>query len=153
VQLSLHAEYALRVLLYVGSRPGVVVSTEEISRVYQISRNHLVRVVQTLGELGYLSIRTGRSGGVSLAMEPHLIRLGDVVSRAEPSLRLAECFDTETNTCVITPICTLKPVLNKALGAFLSTLNEYTLADLLAHGAQRKFAAAFVNISSRSRET
>jgi len=48
VQLSLHGEYALRVLLYLGSHPDRVVSTAEISGAYGISKNHLVRVMQSL---------------------------------------------------------------------------------------------------------
>lgn len=147
MQLSLHAEYAFRVLLYVGAHPNQVVTTRKISDAYGISRHHLVRVVQTLGECGYLRLIPGRSGGLSLAIAPELIRLGEVVSKAEPDLRLAECFDHAGNACVITPLCSLRPVLNQALEAFLKALNEYTLADLLARGTQRKLAAAFATIA------
>jgi Rrf2 family nitric oxide-sensitive transcriptional repressor len=90
----------------------------------------------------------GRAGGVSLAMEPHLIRLGDVVRQAEPTLRLAECFDAKNNTCGIAPVCSLKPVLKEALSSFLTILNRYTLADLLAGGAQDRIARKFVSISN-----
>jgi Rrf2 family nitric oxide-sensitive transcriptional repressor len=148
VQLSLHGEYALRVLLYLGAHPGRVVPTAEISGAYGISKNHLVRVMHTLGEDGYLRLIPGRAGGVSLAIEPHLIRLGDVVRQAEPTLRLAECFDAKNNTCGIAPVCSLKPVLKEALSSFLSTLNRYTLADLLAGGTRDRIARKFVSISN-----
>ena len=149
MQLSLHGEYALRVLLYLGTHPDRVVSTAEISGAYGISKNHLVRVMHTLGEDGYLRLIPGRAGGVSLAMEPHLIRLGEVVRQAEPTLRLAECFDAENNTCGIASVCSLKPVLKEALSSFLTSLNRYTLADLLARGAQDKIAREFVTITNR----
>jgi Rrf2 family nitric oxide-sensitive transcriptional repressor len=125
-----------------------VVPTAEISRAYGISKNHLVRVMHTLSEDGYLRLIPGRAGGVSLAMEPHLIRLGDVVRQAEPTLRLAECFDAKNNTCGIAPVCSLKPVLKEALSSFLTSLNRYTLADLLAGGAQDRIARKFVSISN-----
>jgi len=124
------------------------VSTAEISGAYGISKNHLVRVMHTLGEDGYLRLIPGRAGGVSLAIEPHLIRLGDVVRQAEPTLRLAECFDAKNNTCGIAPVCSLKPVLKEALSSFLSTLNRYTLADLLAGGTRDRIARKFVSISN-----
>jgi len=149
VQLSLHAEYALRVLLYLGAQPDRVVSTAEISDAYGISKNHLVRVMHTLSNDGYLHLIPGRAGGVSLAMDPRLIRLGDVVRRAEPTLRLAECFDITTNTCGLAPFCSLRPVLKEALASFLATLNAYTLADLLAGGTQERIAKTFVTIASR----
>jgi Rrf2 family nitric oxide-sensitive transcriptional repressor len=143
MQLSLHADYALRVLLYLGAHPGRVATTQEISDAYGISKNHLVRVVQTLGEHGYARVIPGRSGGVALAAEPRAIRLGDVVRHAEVNLGLVECFDRETNTCPIAGVCELKPVLREALDSFLATLNRYTLADLLARGAGRKLATIF----------
>jgi len=105
--------------------------------------------MQTLNDDGYLHLVSGRAGGVSLAKDPHLIRLGDVVRRAEPTLRLAECFDAKTNTCVIAPVCSLRPVLQEALSSFLTTLNGYTLADLLAGGMRQQIAQQFVTISER----
>ena len=148
MQLTLHAEYALRVLLYLGFRHEETVSTKEISSTFGISKNHLVRVIQTLGDANYLHVVPGRGGGVSLAMEPSLIRLGDVVRKAEPTFRIAECFDAERNTCVIARVCSLKPVLNEALNSFLATLDRYTLADLLAGGAQRKLSRVFTLIAA-----
>src|SRR5918998_6520476 len=99
MQLSLHADYALRVLVYLGTHPDRVVTTKEISVAYGISKNHLVRVIHTLAENHYVAVHPGRSGGITMAREPRQIRLGDLIRSAEPSLRLVECFDRKTNTC------------------------------------------------------
>lgn len=150
MQLTLHADYALRVLVYLGTYPDRVVSTQEISSAYGISKHHLVRVVQTLAENGYVDVSAGRSGGVRLAREPQQIRLGDVVRNAEPNLRLAECFDEKTNTCPIAPVCALKGMLNEALNAFLARLNRYTVADVLHHSGQRKLTSVFATFAGWS---
>lgn len=146
MQLSLHADYGLRVLLYLGSHPGKTVSTQEISDAYGISKNHLVRVVQTLGEHGYVHVMPGRSGGVKLAKEPAAIRLGQVVRDAEPNLHLVECFEPETNTCPIISVCGLKTHLHRALEAFIAELNKLTLADLMTPARQNKLANMFVQL-------
>jgi len=144
LQLTLHADYALRTLLYLGSQPpGRVVSTSEISRAYGISSHHLVRVVRTLSESGYVAVSPGRSGGVSIAREAHLIRIGEVVRSAEVNLRLVECFDPKTNGCPIVGVCELKPVLGLALEAFLAVLDRYTLADLLTGRNKSRLAKVF----------
>jgi Rrf2 family nitric oxide-sensitive transcriptional repressor len=145
MQLSLRADYSLRVLIYLGSHPARLVSTQEISDAYGISKHHLVRVVQSLGEHGYVAIHAGRSGGIKLGREPRHIRLGDVVRDAEPNLRLVECFDPETNTCRIAPVCSLKGMLRDALESFLKSLNQYSLADVLKNGGQQKVASVFAN--------
>jgi len=149
VQLSLHADYALRALIYLGTHPNRSNSTAEISRAYGISRHHLVRVVQTLAQHGYVHVVRGRSGGVSLARHPSEIRLGDVVSNAEASLRLVECFDPATNTCPIIRVCGLKSYLREALEAFLTDLNRHTLEDLLTAQRRTELAAVFVKFTGR----
>jgi Rrf2 family transcriptional regulator, nitric oxide-sensitive transcriptional repressor len=144
MQLTLHTDYAFRVLLFLGSQPdGRVVSTEEISSTYGISRHHLVRVVQTLSEHGYVAVTPGRSGGVALARKRGQIRLGDVARIAESNLRVVECFDAATNTCPIIGICQLKPVLAEALEAFMAVLDRYTLADLLDGRRRSSLARVF----------
>ena len=147
MQLTLHADFALRVLLYLGSQPsGHVATTKQISEAYGISQHHLVRVVQTLHEKGYVDVTAGRSGGVSLAREPQRIRLGDVVQKVESNLKLVECFDPKTNTCPIISACELKPVLGEALSAFIEVLNKYTLADILQGRRGSRLAAVFANM-------
>ena len=148
MQLTLHADYAFRVLLYLGSQPeGHVASTREISKAYGISRHHLIRVAQTLARHGYVTISGGRVGGLSLARDPQTIRLGDVMRKAETNLRVVECFDKETNTCPIISACQLKPVLNQALNAFLAVLDEHTLADMLARNRGTKLAKVFASLN------
>jgi len=152
MQLSLHADYALRVLLYLGTHPGKIISTREISNAYGISKNHLVRVVQTLGEHGYVELLPGRSGGIRLARDPEKIRLGDVVREAEPNLRLVECFERTTNTCPIIDVCGLKSYLHAALIAFINTLNGHTLAQLITTERRGKLASVFVQLQRAPRE-
>ena len=148
MQLSLHADYALRVLVYLGTHPDRVISTQEISDSYSISRHHLVRVVQTLAGHGYVKVHNGRSGGVTLAQQPELIRLGEVIRNSEPNLRLVECFDRKTNTCPIASVCGLKSMLNEALDAFLSSLNRYSVADILNNGQNRELASVFATFAA-----
>ncbi len=138
MQLTLHADYSLRVLLYLAERPGRLVSTHEMSEAYGVSRHHLVRVVQTLHEHGFVKVSAGRKGGVALALAPAKIRLGDVVRKAEPGFRIVECFDPATNACPIADDCGLQGALSKALASFFATLDRYTLADLAHKGKARQ---------------
>ena len=130
MNLTLHADYSLRVLLYLSEHRDRPVSTLEISEAFQISRNHLVRVVQTLQTHSFVKASAGRTGGLSLAADPAEINIGQVVRKTEPNFRLVECFEPGANTCRIAPVCKLRGVLNEALQAFLDVLDRYTLADI-----------------------
>ncbi|MBL8151572.1 MAG: Rrf2 family transcriptional regulator [Blastocatellia bacterium] len=130
MRLTFHADYSLRVLLYLASHPDRLVSTVEISQAYNISRNHLVRVVNNLGKKGFIEVHPGRSGGIKLGRQPEEIILGEVIRATEPDFYLVECFDKRTNSCPITPACGLKSILKEAVDSFLQTLNRYTLRDI-----------------------
>lgn len=145
MQLTLHADYSLRVLLYLAERPAHAASTQEISDAYRISRHHLVRVVQTLAASNFVHVTPGRKGGVALAQEPAAISIGQVVRSAEPNFRIVECFDRETNQCPLEPVCKLRGMLREALGAFLAVLDGYTLADVVQMPKARRLSLFFLN--------
>lgn len=130
MHLTLHTDYALRVLLYLTHFPERPVGTAEISTAFGISKHHLVRVVQTLALHQFVTATAGRSGGVALAKPAAEIRLGDVVRACEPNFKMVECFEKESNTCPIVPVCALKSPLRDALNSFLTTLDAHTLADV-----------------------
>ena len=133
MQLTLYTDYSLRVLIYLGTYPGKQVTITEVAECYKISRNHLVKVVNNLSNLGYIHTVRGRGGGMLLAHEPEQINVGEVVSRTEPNFHLVECFDRPNNTCPIAPCCALIEGLNKAKEAFLDVLKAVTLADVVAN--------------------
>jgi len=127
MQLTQFSDYAMRTVLYLGCRPERLVSVDEISRAYRISRHHLVRVVQSLTDLGVVTSQRGRKGGMRLAKEPSEINVGWLIRQTEPHFHLVECFDLETNTCPIAPACGLKGAIMRAQQSFLNVLDEYTL--------------------------
>jgi Rrf2 family nitric oxide-sensitive transcriptional repressor len=135
MQLTSFSDYALRIALYLGTERDRVVSVDEISRAYAVSRAHLVKVVQRLVALGIVEGLRGRGGGLRLARPPELIGLGDLVRATEPHLDLVECFDRTTNSCPIAAACRLKKVLADARDQFLATLDGHTVADLLERPA------------------
>ena len=130
MKLTRFTDYSLRVLIYLGLKDDGRVTIREISEAYGISRNHLMKVVSLLTRKGYLDARRGPGGGIALARPAGEIVVADVVRDMEDDLNLVECFCDE-GSCVIKPMCELKAVLSKALGAYLDTLESYTLLDLL----------------------
>lgn len=130
MKLTRFTDYSLRVLIYLGLKSDGRVTIKEISEAYNISRNHLMKVVSLLTRMGYVDARRGPGGGIALARSAHEIVIADVVRDMEDDLNLVECF-CEEGSCIIKPVCELKSALNKALNAYLDTLEHYTLMDLL----------------------
>jgi Rrf2 family nitric oxide-sensitive transcriptional repressor len=65
MQLTRFTDYGLRCLMYLAARPDDLSSVKEISEYYKISRNHLVKIVHRLSQLGYIEparVRAAASG-------------------------------------------------------------------------------------------
>lgn len=134
MRLTNYTDFSLRVLIYVATKKSDELSNiKEIAEVYGISKNHLMKVIYELGKNGYIETIRGRNGGIRLARPASEINIGEVVRRTEEDFHLVECFDREKNQCIITSVCGLKHVLNKALKAYFSILDQYTLKDLVGN--------------------
>ncbi|MDD5240501.1 MAG: Rrf2 family transcriptional regulator [Sulfuricella sp.] len=131
MHLTRYTDYSLRVLIYLGSRRDKLATIAEIAAHYNISRNHLMKVVHQLGAHGYIDTLRGKGGGIKLARPPGQIVVGDVVRSMEENMSIVECFAPDTCSCILAPGCTLKDALSEATQSFLSTLDLYTLADLI----------------------
>ena len=131
MKITTQTDYALRVLIQVGLSQGERVRIADVASSFDISHNHLMKVVQRLGALGYLQTVQGRGGGVRLARDPEAITVGEIVREFEAGIALVECFDPGTSRCCIQNVCRLRKALNVALEAFLESLDAVTLADML----------------------
>ncbi|MBP2278657.1 MULTISPECIES: Rrf2 family transcriptional regulator [Sphingomonadaceae] len=131
MRLTRYTDYALRVLIYLGARPDALCSIAEISRAYDISQNHLMKVVNDLVNAGYLASARGRFGGIKLARPAVEIKVGAVIRHTEDGFDLVDCGE-----CIIAPACGLTGALRQALAAFLNVLDGYTLADLITKPAE-----------------
>lgn len=131
MKLTTFTDYSLRVLIYLAAQPEKRATISEIARAFDVSENHLTKVVHLLGKNGWLANARGKGGGLELAMPPELVGVGTVVRETEGTAVVAECFAEEGNHCSITQICRLRGVLGEAVEAFYEVLDRYTLADLV----------------------
>ena len=133
MRLTTFTDYSLRVLIFLALEPERRATIGQIASAFDVSENHLMKVAHFLGKHRLLANVRGKGGGMSLARSPEKINVGSVVRLTEADALPAECFDRERNTCVITPACQLRHVLDEAVEAFYQALGRYTLADLVQH--------------------
>ncbi|WP_415884584.1 RrF2 family transcriptional regulator [Neptuniibacter sp. QD72_48] len=134
MQLSRFTDYTLRVLFYVSTNDDRLVTLAEIAGCYDISVEHLRKVVHALSKAGHLDTYRGKKGGIKLAKPPAEINIGEIVADAEGRQPLINCGQQH---CRLTGFCTLQHVLGDAQKAFMQVLEQYTLADMLNNDAMR----------------
>ena len=131
MRLTLHTDYALRVLIYVGLKRDVLSTIAEMVEHFDIPKGHLMKVVNRLARFGYLQTTRGKNGGMRLAREAAEITLGAVVRDMERELGVVGCLQGDSGYCRIEGCCVLQNALREATDVFLAHLDGYMVADLL----------------------
>lgn len=130
MQLTRFSDLGLRVLMDLSAlAPGAVTTIAEVTERFQVPHNHLSKVVQFMGQQGWLHTVRGKGGGIRLAWPLADYRLGQVVRTLERTTEVIECADPP---CVLRGRCSLKGLLDEANDAFYAALDRHTLADALA---------------------
>jgi Rrf2 family nitric oxide-sensitive transcriptional repressor len=131
MHITQHTDYALRALIFLASNEHRLPTIQEISERFEVSRSHLMKVVNQLIRYGFVEGIRGKGGGLRLARSADEILIGDVVRKLETDLALVECF-SNTSRCLLTSNCKLKGALSTALEAFLASLDKVSLAEVLS---------------------
>ena len=126
MRLTRYTDYSLRVLIHLALHDDRLCSIGEMSRTYDVSHNHLMKVVNALARDGFIQTVRGRAGGMRLARPPEEITVGEVVRRTEEGFELADC-----SGCALSPACGLTSVLAKGMQAMMAVFDSFTIADLL----------------------
>lgn len=142
MRLTAFTDYGLRVLMRLAGAPDSSFTTDQIATEFEISRNHLTKVVHDLARAGYVRTQRGAGGGFRLAREPQSITLGEVVRFLEQRHAMVECFRSDGGTCALTPRCRLKSKLAAAREAFLKELDATTLRECAYLGKRQAGPAA-----------
>lgn len=135
MQISSFTDYSIRVLIYLATlEPHELTKISYVSDLYGISKNHTVKIVHKLGQLGYIDTIQGKNGGIRLNRPAKDIIVGELFRKLEP-LQLLNC---ESSFCHISPACRLKSHLARAKDAFLNELDQCSIQDMLTDNDEIK---------------
>lgn len=129
MRLSLHTDYSLRVLLMLAVNPEKIITLSQIAETYQISKEHLRKVVHALSKSGVVNTYQGKNGGIELKGVPEQINIGETVKKLESTTPIIDCH---SQPCILTGGCDLRAALAEAENAFYAALSNYTLAHFIA---------------------
>ncbi|MBC7235579.1 MAG: Rrf2 family transcriptional regulator [Chloroflexi bacterium] len=104
----------------------------EVAREQGLPLPYLEQVVASLRRAGLLESVRGAHGGYMLAREPGQISAGDVFRAVEGSLMTLDCMRTDGTSCAREPICVTRNVWQIIIDRLRDTLDNTTLADVLA---------------------
>ncbi len=142
MKLTAHTDFGMRMLMSLAAIPERLLTVDELAERHHVSKHHLMKVAQSLIHAGWVEGVRGRRGGLRLAVEPAVIRIGDVVRCLEGDLTIGPCLGHEPASCVVAGACKLTGLLGRAAAAFTAELDRVTLADLATPDYRVRLSAA-----------
>ncbi|MEZ4388513.1 MAG: Rrf2 family transcriptional regulator [Candidatus Krumholzibacteriia bacterium] len=129
MMISQTAEYALRAMVWLASRPEQAHGTPQIARASQVPPGYLSKVLQKLARAGLVASTPGRSGGFRITRPATEISVLDVVNAVDPVQRIHTCpLGLRSHGTVL---CPLHRRLDDAAAAMETAFAGSTLAELL----------------------
>lgn len=129
MRLTKQTGHAIRILVDCTRATGQLVKVAEIAKRLEITKQNVFKIVHILARAGFVAPVRGPAGGVRLAKPPQSIRVGDVV-RAIEVTRVQIDDDGGDGTKPVAEGGALNAIFDDALTAFITVLDQHTLADL-----------------------
>lgn len=130
MQLQMHTDYAIRVLLYLSVSEDMApihIMSEELG----IKETYLPKILKPLRKAGWITSSTGSAGGYRLVRPAEQITLLDIYQLMEDSICWNRCLE-EDGFCSrnATAHCTVHRVYRIFQGYLESFFSAVTIADL-----------------------
>ena len=132
MRVSMKVDYGVRALIDLAQNYNKgPIQTSEIARRQGVPEPYLDQLLTTLRKSGLIHSRRGPQGGHTLAKEPHVITLGEVIGTLEGSLHTIDCLDG-TYECSLAGSCSQQEVWRDIDSLTRNLLNATTIGTLAA---------------------
>jgi Rrf2 family protein len=134
--ISRGAEYAIRAMLDVAATEGKMQeTTKEVAAHQGIPKVFLPKIVQRLVQAGLLRAHRGPAGGIALSRPPGDINMRQIIEAMDGPIALNACLILP-GECPRESICPIHEIWVKTQQSLLTSLENVTLADLVARGKE-----------------
>jgi Rrf2 family protein len=128
MRLTKQTGHAIRILIDCTLAGDQLVKVADVSERLGVTKQNVFKIVHILSHAGFLTAVRGPNGGVRLAKPATSIRIGDVVRAIEVTRVQVEGGKAKQSSEVDPG--NINAMFDDALTAFISVLDQHTLAEL-----------------------
>lgn len=120
---------ALHAMIYITNRGNQIISLKEIAERFEISENHLSKILQRLVKTGLLTSVKGPKGGFSIVPKYKNMSFMKVYETIEGKLEKHKClFHFSQKNC---PKCIMGNLVEKINGEFINYMENHKISDFV----------------------
>jgi Rrf2 family protein len=135
MRLTKTTSHAIRIAIDCAEAKGALIKVTDIAARLDITQLNVFKIVHILSHAGFVEAVRGRNGGVRLARAATDIRIGDIVRATEATGMEVAGAEGAARSGKAGGKAPLNEIFDVALVAFISVLDQHTLADM-AKGAR-----------------
>lgn len=139
MRLKKQSGYAVYIVLECAAAGDGLTRIAEIARRYQITKHNIAKTVPLLVHSGIIEAVRGRNGGIRLTRPASQITIGEIIRATETTSVVADGLDSETPDSAVRSAAPMNRMLDEALEAFISVLDQHTVEEMLS--GRRKLEA------------
>ncbi|CCB63829.1 MULTISPECIES: Rrf2 family transcriptional regulator [unclassified Hyphomicrobium] len=128
MRLTKQTGHAIRILIDCAQAKDQLVKVADVSDRLGVTKQNVFKIVHILSHAGFLTAVRGPNGGVRLARPATQIRVGDVVRAIEVTRVQVEGGNSDQPSEADPG--NINAMFDDALTAFISVLDQHTLAEL-----------------------
>jgi Rrf2 family protein len=130
MRLTKTTSHAIRIAIDCAEANGALVKAADIAKRLDITQLNVFKIIHILSRAGFVEAVRGRHGGVRLARQAEAIRIGDIVRAIEATEMEVTGAEAPTRKVTHNTRPQLNVIFDDALEAFISVLDQHTLADM-----------------------
>lgn len=132
MRLTRTTGHAIRILIDCAEAGGALVKVARIASHLDISQLNVFKIVHILSHEGFVEAMRGRHGGIRLARPAAEIRIGEIIRAIESTeIEVAGAAGPAADRVAKPQI---NMIFDDALEAFISVLDQHTIADMVQAG-------------------
>ncbi|HXY06535.1 MAG TPA: SUF system Fe-S cluster assembly regulator [Terriglobales bacterium] len=132
IRLGKMTDYGLVLMSQIARRPpNELYTARDLARECHLPLPTVSKLLKRLLRSGLLASHRGIKGGYSLAREPHLISLAEIISALEGPLAFTECSTEIVGLCDLESCCPIKNNQKIISQVLRGALEKVTLSDLI----------------------
>lgn len=142
MQLNITTDYAIRIIVYLSSKKGII-SSKELSIKLKIPQHYILKITKRLEKSGIINIYVGKNGGFSMVKKSNEISLADIIKIMEGTTKINRCLEEDKYcSCCASDYCEVRNfycILQKEVEEKLFSMTiERLLSDLITKNKEEK---------------
>jgi Rrf2 family nitric oxide-sensitive transcriptional repressor len=129
MKLQQATRYAIWAVIELASRPNEQIRAQELAQAYQISQNHLVRILHALTKANIVSSARGPGGGFSFCGNAKRLTLYDIICLFETGWPKEEGQNLQTGSALANELGRVLHEVDRITSATLRSVTVHTIIN------------------------